>query len=193
MPLTIVILGAGAAGLAAAEAARAQEPGCRVVLLSEDARLPYYRTRLCELLGDPSRAELLTIHPREWYEARGLELRLGCRVLRLRPDARALDIEGGATLNYDRLILCSGIAPIIPQVPGSDLDGVESIWTMDDALRVEKRAWPPARTSPPSSRDRMAAPRACGWRTAASSPRISSFSAPWRRAAGTACGASRDR
>ena len=44
---TIVIIGSSIAGLSAAEAARAQDPACDIIILSEDSFLPYYRQRLC--------------------------------------------------------------------------------------------------------------------------------------------------
>ena len=46
----IVIIGSSIAGLSAAEAARAQDPACDIIILSEDSFLPYYRQRLCEAL-----------------------------------------------------------------------------------------------------------------------------------------------
>lgn len=137
--LSIVIIGSSIAALSAAEAARRQDPEAQLTLLSEDAYFPYYRQRLCEVLEDPENAAKLYLHPQGWYAEQGFDLRLLSKVTAVLPDEKRLRLADGKTLPYDRLILATGSYSFIPPTKGSELDGVETLWTMADALRIEKR------------------------------------------------------
>ena len=137
--LNIVIIGSGIAGLSAAQAARETAPDCRVTILSEDSHPPYYRQRLCEVLEDPARAAQLYLHPLSWYQERGLDLRLNQRVSRLDTREKTVHLTGGGALRYDRLILASGSQSLVPPIKGALLPGVETLWTMEDARRIEAR------------------------------------------------------
>jgi len=135
----IVIIGGSIAGLSAAETARAQDPGCAITLLTEDPHLPYYRQRQCEVLEDRAAAQKLVIHPKEWYTIRGISLRLGQAVTGIDTQERAVALKDGSRLPYDRLVLATGSASVVPPIQGADLPGVETLWTMEDALRIESR------------------------------------------------------
>ncbi len=139
MSQTIIIIGSSIAGLSAAEAARAKDPDSQIIILSEDSHLPYFRQRLAEVLTDRSRAEKLSLHPESWYTERKLDLRLKHKVVSVNPDKKLVRLEDGRELAYDKLILASGSASFVPPMPGSDLDGVETLWSMEDALRIEER------------------------------------------------------
>lgn len=103
------ILGAGAAGSAAAEALRQAGFAGRVVLISEDAAPPYDRTVLSkEYLGEPSDPAL---RGRDFYDANGLELHLNRTVLRVDPAEQVLTFADGEALRYDALLLATGSRP----------------------------------------------------------------------------------
>ena len=135
---TIVIIGSSIAGLSAAEEARAQDPACDIIILSEDSFLPYYRQRLCEVLEDPSKAEKLSIHPKEWYEAQRFDLRLNHKVSGILPGEKAVVLWDGGRIRYDRLILATGSSSFVPPIKGADLPGVVTMWTMADTLGIER-------------------------------------------------------
>ncbi|NCB37096.1 MAG: hypothetical protein EOM58_13790, partial [Clostridia bacterium] len=135
---TIVIIGSSIAGLSAAEAARAQDPACDIIILSEDSFLPYYRQRLCEALEDPSKAEKLSIHPKEWYEAQRFDLRLDHKVSGILPEEKAVVLWDGGRIQYDKLILATGSTSFVPPIKGADLPGVVTMWTMADTLGIER-------------------------------------------------------
>ncbi len=137
--LNILIIGSSIAGLSAAEAARAKDSECKITILSEDAYLPYYRQRLCEILTDPSVYEKLYLHPATWYEEQGFDLKLNTKVTQIKPESKKVVLADGSTLAYDRLIIATGSYSFVPPTKGSDLEGVETMWTMADALRIEKK------------------------------------------------------
>jgi nitrite reductase (NADH) large subunit len=134
--LHVVIAGAGAAGLAAAEAARRAAPDSRITLLSRETELPYYRLNLTRYLaGEITRAEL-PVHPLGWYQEQRVDLRMGVEVEKLDLDGRVGVLRGGERLSFDRLVLASGAHPFVPPIPGAEQAGVMTLRTVEDADRL---------------------------------------------------------
>lgn len=137
--LRLLIIGSSIAGLSAAEAARAKDPDCHITILSEDSYYPYYRQRLCEILEDPAAEEKLFLHPDAWYKERRIDLKLNSKAAGLKPQSKEVLLGDGQVCIYDKLILATGSCSFVPPTRGADLDGVETLWTMADALRIQKR------------------------------------------------------
>lgn len=95
--------------------------------------------RLAEVLMDPRRADKLFLHPESWYTDKNIDLRLNNKVTGINPEEKTVQVEGGGEIAYDKLILATGSASFIPDMPGSKLDGVMSLWSMEDALQIEER------------------------------------------------------
>ena len=138
----IIIVGAGIAGLSAAEEARRASPNARIILLSADTEYPYYRLNLTRYLaGEITRADL-PIHPAEWYSQHQIELRLHTQVTHLDLPGHQVELDSGEKLPFDKLILASGAHPFVPPLPGGDLPGVISVRTVQDADRLLELAKP---------------------------------------------------
>ena len=132
---TFVILGAGAAGAAAAEMLRRDGFTGRVVLVSREG-LPYDRTLLSkDYLNSEKTMGWIPLRERAFYEARGVELSEQT-VTQLDPAAQQLSFEGGDTLHYDALLLATGSTPKPLEVPGADLDGVLYLRTLQDSQNL---------------------------------------------------------
>ena len=136
MAQKIVIIGNSIAGISAAEAARQQDPQARIILLSAERDLPYYRLRLCEVLDNPANESDLTVEPREWYETNRFELRLGETVVAIDRSAKQLQLQNGATESYDRLVIASGSTSMVPPIEGVKRPGVKTLWTLADAREI---------------------------------------------------------
>ncbi len=103
----------------------------RLVVIGEE-RLPAYdRVNLTSYLGLSSAAPLL-LGTREWYEERGVDLRLGTRIARIDRTERLAITSEGEPLHYDTLVLATGSASFVPRLPGIDLPGVFMYRTIDD-------------------------------------------------------------
>ena len=112
----IVIVGGGAAGTSAVQAAVETAPSLSVALISDEARLPYKRTKISKTFADGFEPNEWAILPETWYSDHGVDLYLGCTVEELDVDAGALRLrrDGGAdtaTLSWKRLILATGASP----------------------------------------------------------------------------------
>ncbi|ANP54537.1 oxidoreductase [Streptomyces griseochromogenes] len=127
----MVVVGAGMAGVQTAVALR--EQGCTgtVTLIGAEPHQPYDRPPLSKavLLGT-SEGSAFEVD----FESLGIELRLGCEVLGVRPGDHELDTEAGP-VPYDVLVLATGAEPI--RLPGTEgVPGVHLLRTLDDAERL---------------------------------------------------------
>ena len=133
----LVIVGAGQAGARAAEALRGLGYPGEVLLIGDEPHEPYERPALSKgvLLGEEAAARTL-IHPRQWYEAQGIDLRTGTRVEAIAPVSRTLVTAEGDAIEYTKLLLCTGsrVRPLAG-APES-LRGVHYLRTMEDCQRL---------------------------------------------------------
>lgn len=136
----IIIVGAGIAGVSAAEAARAQSPAAEITLISKEANLPYYRLNLTRLLAGEVDEPSLPIHNEAWFSENRIELILGTEVTEIQPDVKAVTLRDGRRILFDRLILTAGAHPFIPPVPGAQKNGVTTLRSLDQVLMISRAA-----------------------------------------------------
>ncbi len=133
-----VIVGNGAAGVAAADAIRRCDAGAQIVMLSDEPYPAYYRPILPFLLYDAPESQNLyrdTLHtPRE------VDARPGARVCAILSNERAIILETGERLSYDKLLLATGASSARPPIPGLDGPGVYGLRTLDDAMGLKAAA-----------------------------------------------------
>ncbi|MFJ3623647.1 NAD(P)/FAD-dependent oxidoreductase [Streptomyces iakyrus] len=130
-PRRVVVAGAGMAGVQTAVALRERGFTGDVVLLGAEPHQPYDRPPLSKavLLGK-AEGSAFDVD----FEALGVELRLGCEVLGLRPADHELDTEDGP-VPYDVLVVATGAEPV--RLPGAEgVPGVHLLRTLDDAERL---------------------------------------------------------
>ena len=132
-PLRLVIVGAGIAGIAAAEAARETSPDSEITVVSDDAPLPYYRLNLSRYLANEIGVDALPIHPHAWYADKRIRLLSGQKVRAIEPDAKAIVMADGSRVPCDRLLLTCGAHPFVPPIPGAVLEGATAFRTIEDA------------------------------------------------------------
>jgi 3-phenylpropionate/trans-cinnamate dioxygenase ferredoxin reductase component len=137
---TFVIVGASLGGAKAAEALRAEGFGGRLLLVGAENDRPYERPPLSKdyLRGDVGR-ETVYVHDEGFYAEHDIDLRLGRTAVDLNTSAAELTLDDGETLRYDRLLLATGAEPRTLTVPGSDLDGVMYLRSVDDSDALRAR------------------------------------------------------
>jgi NADPH-dependent 2,4-dienoyl-CoA reductase/sulfur reductase-like enzyme/nitrite reductase/ring-hydroxylating ferredoxin subunit len=139
-PKSVVIIGAGAAGHAAAEMLRRQGYVGKVTLVSADDAPPYDRPNLSkDYLAGTAPEEWIPLRPREFYDEQGIELELGAEVARLDPAGRQIHLADGRRRDYDALLLATGATPIRLPIPGADLPHVHTLRTLADSKALIAR------------------------------------------------------
>lgn len=131
--LSVVIAGAGIAGVSAAEAVRKSSPRARITLLSREAELPYYRLNLTRYLAGELGGDDLPIHSQSWYNEQNITLLRETEVRSIDIRQQTLGLRGAEALAYDRLILALGSHPFVPPFPGVNRENVTVLRTRRDA------------------------------------------------------------
>jgi NAD(P)H-nitrite reductase large subunit len=135
-----VILGAGPAGVTAAETIRQHDGKGKITLIGGEAEQPYSRMAIPYLLD--GRIGEQGTHLRQQpdhYEKSRIEFVTG-RAGGIDSVGHKLFLDGGRTMSYDRLLIATGASPIIPRMEGANLPGVHNCWTLPDARAILKLA-----------------------------------------------------
>lgn len=140
-PASIVIVGAGAAGDAAAEMLRREGYTGRVTLLGADDAAPYDRPNLSkDYLAGTAPEEWIPLRSPGFYDEMGVTFVPGAQVTAIDPAARQVVVAGGAVYGFDRLLLATGAEPVRLSIPGGDLPHVHYLRTLADSRAVIARA-----------------------------------------------------
>jgi NADPH-dependent 2,4-dienoyl-CoA reductase/sulfur reductase-like enzyme/nitrite reductase/ring-hydroxylating ferredoxin subunit len=136
-PESIVIVGAGAAGGAAAERLRREGYGGRITLIGADEAAPYDRPNVSkDYLAGTAPEEWMALWPDDFYREQDIRLVLGTRVAKIDPAAREVRTLKGESHRYDALLLTTGSDPVRLPVPTSHLKNVFYLRTMADARAI---------------------------------------------------------
>jgi len=144
-PGRIVVVGASAAGLAVAEAARTQGFAGELVLIGDEPHLPYDRPPLSkQLLTGEWDTERLVLREKAELDRLALDLRLGERATGLDAAGRQVLLDGGERVDYDALVISTGVrARRLPDTDG--ITGVHVLRDLDDALALRADLRPDGR------------------------------------------------
>lgn len=142
----IVVIGGSAAGPKAAAKARRMDQHAEITIIQKDPDLsmascgyPYYVGGLFadrnELLCTPTG---VVRDPKFFLNAKGIEAVTETEVLsidRKRKIVQCRNLQDGEEneIGYDKLVLATGARPVMPPVPGTDLEGITTLQSMKDA------------------------------------------------------------
>lgn len=134
--MTHVIIGAGPAGVIAAENIRRAAPDQPVVLIGDEPEAPYSRMAIPYFLAEDVGEDGTHLrHGPDHYNSLGIELKQG-RVASIDAKAKSLALEGGGSQSFEKLLIATGSHAIRPPIEGMDLPGVENCWTLEDARKI---------------------------------------------------------
>jgi NADPH-dependent 2,4-dienoyl-CoA reductase/sulfur reductase-like enzyme/nitrite reductase/ring-hydroxylating ferredoxin subunit len=134
---TILIVGGGAAGQAAAETLRREGFAGAITLISAEDELPYDRTALSKgMLSGKADPAKLALRNAQFYERLKIELKLGSRVSRIDTAAKEVILEDGSRLAGEMILLATGSRPRRLPIPGADSEGVHLIRELKEARKL---------------------------------------------------------
>lgn len=135
-PSTIVVVGASLAGAKAAEAARDAGHDGPIVMIGEEASVPYERPPLSKaVLRGEAELDATHVHPDGFYADHDIDL-VTDHVTGIDLQAKSVALKTGHDLSFDTLVLATGAAPRQLRVPGVQLAGVHLLRTGQDAVRL---------------------------------------------------------
>lgn len=144
MTLRIVVVGGVAAGASAAAKARRENEFAEIIMLEKgeyvsyaNCGIPYY------LSGDINKRDhLFLVTPERFRERFNIDVRIRHEVTKVNASEKRVEGTNHATgesfrIPYDKLILATGGTPIIPPVPGVDLQNIVTLWTVPDVDKIK--------------------------------------------------------
>jgi NADPH-dependent 2,4-dienoyl-CoA reductase/sulfur reductase-like enzyme/nitrite reductase/ring-hydroxylating ferredoxin subunit len=133
LPQSVVIIGGGAAGNAAAETLRREGYPGPVTILSADRSRPYDRPNLSkDYLAGTAQAEWIPLRSPKFYADHQIDVRCDSRVVKLDPAQRTVTLSNGSEVTFGALLLATGAEPIRLTVPGATLPQVRVLRTLAD-------------------------------------------------------------
>ncbi len=133
-----IIIGNGAAGNAAAAAIRERDPKGEVRIFSDEPQPAYYRPLITNLLAEDINKDIF--FPKASEDREATEPELGQKIVALDAAAKRLTLQDGRTYAYDRLLLATGAAAILPDIPGLSGPGAFVLRTLADAQALAEAA-----------------------------------------------------
>ena len=131
-----VILGAGPAGVIAAETIRKHAPADTITLVGDEKEPPYSRMAIPYLLmgNVPERGTYLRKGATHFADLKINVVQ--ARAKQVDATAKTVKLDNGITVAFDTLLLATGSQPVRPPIPGIDAAGVHPCWTLEDARAI---------------------------------------------------------
>jgi nitrite reductase (NADH) large subunit len=129
----IVVVGAGIAGVSAAESIRKMSPEADITLYSKEKELPYYRLNLTRYLAGEVDGKDLPLHPETWYSTNNIQLIGDSECCGIDPEKKRVQIRGKKDSEFDKLVLSIGSHPFVPPFTGVQKENVTVLRTKTDA------------------------------------------------------------
>jgi len=140
-PSSVVILGGGAAGLAAADILRREGYDGPVTMISADADPPVDRPNLSkDYLAGEAQDDWIPLWPPESFAEHRIDLVLRNRAMLIDSDARSVLLEDGSWREFGALLIATGAEPIRLPIRGAETTEVRYLRTFDDSRAIVARA-----------------------------------------------------
>ena len=142
--MKVLVIGGVAAGTKAAAKLKREDRSLEVKIITSGHDISYAGCGLPYYIGGliPSREDLIVNTPEKFSALTGVEVVTDCTATAVDFVKRTVTCrtaEGETEESYDRLVIATGAGPVVPPVPGTGLEGVFTLRTVDDALRI--RDW----------------------------------------------------
>lgn len=143
MPRRIVVVGAHAAGVEAASAARRADRTAEITLITDERHAGYSRCGIPFVLaGHIPSFRGLVVYPLAYFKMMKLNLRTETVVTAIDPSAKVVEVRDKEGIEekipYDSLILATGAFPFVPPIRGREKEGVYVVRTIEDGERIDR-------------------------------------------------------
>jgi NADPH-dependent 2,4-dienoyl-CoA reductase/sulfur reductase-like enzyme/nitrite reductase/ring-hydroxylating ferredoxin subunit len=141
LPASIVIVGGGAAGVAAAEMIRREGYDGPLTMISADTDPPVDRPNLSkDFLAGEAQPDWIPLWPPEFYAQKNIEIVLGRRVLSIDTAKKTVKLDDGSQRAFGALLIATGAEPVRPPIPGANGDQVMYLRSFGDSRAIVERA-----------------------------------------------------
>jgi NAD(P)H-nitrite reductase large subunit len=128
-----VIVGASAAGIGAVEAIREADPIGTLTVITDETCSHYSRPMISDFVSGKADIKKVDCRTEDFWKENNVEAVLGKKVTAIDFDEKAVLLESGEKIPYEKLLIATGGKPFVPKLEGSDKDGVFTFTTLKDA------------------------------------------------------------
>jgi NADPH-dependent 2,4-dienoyl-CoA reductase/sulfur reductase-like enzyme/nitrite reductase/ring-hydroxylating ferredoxin subunit len=140
-PASVLIIGGGAAGLAAADMLRRRGYDGTVTILSRDEAGPVDRPNLSkDFLAGTAKEDWIPLRSDDFYTDQKIELVLRANVAAIDLKQRQVQLDGGKTHTFEALLIATGADPVRLDVPGAATSQIHYLRTFADSKAIVARA-----------------------------------------------------
>jgi len=132
-----LIIGNSAGGIGAAEAIRGVDRVGTLAIVSDEPYPAYSRPLISEHLSEGRSLERMLYRPDDFYKKNKIKTVFGDKVKRIDFSGRTIELAGGRTIAWQKLLLATGGSPIVPDMKGKELKRVFTFTTLDDAKAID--------------------------------------------------------
>ncbi len=140
-----VIIGAGPAGVVAAENLRKLDPGSAITIVGDEPEAPYSRMAIPYFLSDNIEERGTHLRKTDGYFSDKNIVVVQDRVQSIVTQGQKLSLEKGGEMAFDRLLIATGSSAVSPPISGLELPGIHNCWTLQDARHIVSLAKPDSR------------------------------------------------
>ena len=136
---TFLVIGTGAAAVAAVTTMRYEGFAGRIVMVGREAGEPYDRPKLSKnFLAKKTEPSKIEFEP-DFFGSRDIEFVMGPGV-RIDPATRSVTLQDGSVLTGDAMLVATGSRAVVPPFAGGDLAGIYTLRSLDDAIALSAAA-----------------------------------------------------
>lgn len=137
------IVGGGLAAASAIQGIRERDPDHPIILLSREGDFPYHRPPLSkDLWLGKKKVEDIFVQSADYFQTQGVELKLSTEITDLDPSRHEVRDAQGNVYRYEKLLLATGGAPRLLDIPGGTVDGICYYRNLADYRRIRAEATP---------------------------------------------------
>jgi NAD(P)H-nitrite reductase large subunit len=133
-----VIIGGGIAGFKAAEAIRKNQDAARILMVNNEDRYPYKRTKISKYLAKGFAINAFILAEADWYREQRIQI-IQDTALSLETTKKRVNLNRAGRINYDKLILCMGSEPLLPELKGNARHDFLTLRTAADAGLINRK------------------------------------------------------
>jgi NADPH-dependent 2,4-dienoyl-CoA reductase/sulfur reductase-like enzyme/nitrite reductase/ring-hydroxylating ferredoxin subunit len=138
---SVLIVGGGGAGLAAADMLRRDGYEGALTMISADDSPPYDRPNLSkDFLAGTAQDDWIPLRPPEYYAERRIDLVLNSRVSSVDVRAKRVELEDGRSYAFGALLIATGTEPVRLDIPGAEPSRIHYLRTFADSRAIVAKA-----------------------------------------------------
>lgn len=133
-----VIIGGGPAGATAALEIRKLDPSGEIFIISNEDYQFYKRSKIISLISANCSEDDLFLKGKKVYDENNIKF-INSQVKKVIPEEHRIVLENGTLFHYNYLLIASGGSPIMLPWKGVDLEGIHTLYNLDDAKKVAEQ------------------------------------------------------